>query len=389
MPGSSSFGTRANTNIVLVVAGLLAVVVAVVVLLGVRDARADTAYDAEELEFLGIINDYRQDRGLPTLILSDALTLASERHNEDMGRYGFFAHDTASSDYFPDGSEPWDRMALSGYDYPDSYRAENLAAGYETAEEAFVAWRESPGHNKNMLDGNQRVVGIARLQVPGSPFEWYWTTDFGSNPDPTSHAPNELPAAEREAQQQKAQQQQQREAQEQQRAAQESAAQARREARQRAAATRQQQAPAPLRDGVGVENGAFEVGGVWKAESSRGRGLVRQGTAKLGGYDGAEDQLSQRVRVRAGKQKLIYRVRTVTREQKHPADGFVVHLTDATGEHIATVDSRTDAAAGNVGWAEETVDLSRFAGQTVNLAFLVKTDGQRPTAFYVDDVRLR
>jgi hypothetical protein len=140
---------------------------------------------------------------------------------------------------------------------------------------------------------------------------------------------------------------------------------------------------------VGVENGAFEVGGVWKAESSGRRGLVRQGTARLGGYDGAEDQLSQRVRVRAGQQKLTYRVRTVTRERRHPADGFVVHLTDATGEHLATVDSRTDAAAGKAGWTDETVDLSRFAGRTVNLAFLVKTDEQRPTTFYVDDVQLR
>lgn len=154
----------------------------------------DDPYDSEELRFLEIINEYRADNGLGTLILSDALTVASERHDEDMARYNFFAHETLGSSYFPVGSAPWDRMALSGYDYPDAYMAENLAAGYETAEEAFEAWRTSPGHNVNMLDGNQRVIGVARINDPDSYYGWYWTTDFGSELDPTSHAPDEAPS---------------------------------------------------------------------------------------------------------------------------------------------------------------------------------------------------
>ncbi|MDP8950725.1 MAG: CAP domain-containing protein [Actinomycetota bacterium] len=131
------------------------------------------------------------------MIRSDALTLASERHSKDMGRYDFFAHDTAKSSYFPAGSKPWDRMARSGYDYSNSSRAENLVAGYDTARKAFEAWRAYPGHNRNMLNRNQKVIGIARVPVPGSKYGWYWPTDFSSEKDRTSHAPGETPSSER------------------------------------------------------------------------------------------------------------------------------------------------------------------------------------------------
>jgi uncharacterized protein YkwD len=334
-------------------------------------ARADTAYDPEELQFLQLINDYRADNGRPTLVLSDALTLAGERHNEDMGRYDFFAHDTVRSDHFPDGSTPWDRMALSGYDYPESYRAENLAAGYETAEEAFEAWRNSPGHDENMLDGNQRVIGISRLEVPGSKFGWYWTTDFGSEEDPTSHAPNEPSVAQQE------------------------------EAQPTPPPTPVPQAegqPAPpelpqparkaVRDRGKVENGSFGRAAIWRSESGEGRALIENGLARLGGYDLAEDKLSQRIRIRKG-QTLTYRFRVETQESRQPADGLVVHLTDQDGQHLVTVKSHTNAAAGDTGWREASVDLSRFAGQRVRLELLAKTDEARPTTFFVDDVRLR
>lgn len=158
----------------------------------------DDRYDLEELKSLEILNKHRQDKGLPALILSDALTLASERHSKDMALYDFFAHDTAKSSYFPIGFKPWDRMTRSGYDYPSSSRAENLVADYyDTPRKAFEAWRASPGHNRNMLDRNQKVIGIARVPVPSSKYGWYWTTDFVSEKDPTSHVPGETPSSER------------------------------------------------------------------------------------------------------------------------------------------------------------------------------------------------
>jgi uncharacterized protein YkwD len=60
---------------------------------------ADVLYDAEEQQFLQLINEYRQYNGVGPLTLSDTLSVSSERHSRDMGNHGFFAHDTVRSSY--------------------------------------------------------------------------------------------------------------------------------------------------------------------------------------------------------------------------------------------------------------------------------------------------
>jgi len=348
---------------------------------GEREALADDAsYDPEEIRFLGLINGYRQGNGLPPLVLSDALAVASERHSEDMGRYGFFAHDTAESSYFPAGASPPDRMKLSGYDQPGSSTAENLAAGYEAAEENFEAWRASPGHDANMLDGDQRVIGIARVEVPGSEHGWYWTTDFGSEIDPTAHAPGEPPPPERPDQSGEPDGEEKPEEPD-------------------GEGNPEEPADAPEDGGEkeepdrdGVENGSMKDGSVWKQASSKAdEDLIEDGVARLGGHDSARDELSQKVRAAEG-QKLVFRVRVTTAETTHPADRFFVVVRDeAGGELLAAGESLTDAAAGGTGesaWIWTTADLSPFAGCTVYVGFLAKTDGERPTTFFVDAAAL-
>jgi len=263
-------------------------------------------------------------------------------------------------------------MQLSGYDQPDSSRAENLAAGYETAEENFEAWRASPSHDVNMLDGNQRVIGIARVEVPGSEHGWYWTTDFGSEVDPTSHAPGEPPPPERPDQ---------------------SGEPAGEEGNPEEPADPPEDGGEERPDRDGVENGSMKDASVWKQVSSKeDKDLIEDGVARLGGYDSARDKLSQKVRAAEG-QELVFRVRVTTAETSHPADRFFVVVRDeAGGELLAAGESATDAAAGGTGepdWIWKTADLSPFAGRTVDVGFLAKTDGQRPTTFFVDDVALK
>lgn len=139
------------------------------------------SYEAEELNFLELINQYRQQNGLEPLLLSDPLSVASERHSEDMGTYGFFSHTTQQSSYYPTGADHVDRAAQEGYDY-NTYTAENLAYGQATAREVFEAWRTSAGHNANML-GDYKVIGIGQVWVNGTP---YWTTVFGAYVDPSA-----------------------------------------------------------------------------------------------------------------------------------------------------------------------------------------------------------
>lgn len=72
--------------------------------------------------------------------------------------------------------------------FPSGYTAigENIARGQETAEEAFIDWREDnkdyegQGHRRNMLSSNYTAVGIAHVVYNGT---HYWVQEFGN---PTS-----------------------------------------------------------------------------------------------------------------------------------------------------------------------------------------------------------
>ncbi len=153
----------------------------------VMPAQAGVNYSAEEIAFIKLINEYRVSQGLNPLLVSDMISEACERHSSDMGKYRFFSHYTVQSDWFPVNASPWDRMAKSGYDFYTN-KGENIAAGQSTAKDAFSAWKASPGHNANMLNASFKVIGIGLVVVPGSPYTYYWTTDFGGYVDSTAHS---------------------------------------------------------------------------------------------------------------------------------------------------------------------------------------------------------
>jgi hypothetical protein len=96
----------------------------------------------------------------------------------DLGVNGYFSHTDSL------GRSPYSRAIDCGY--PQG-AGENLAAGtaWDTAQEAFTAWQNSPGHNANMLGSFYQQIGIARVNVPGSPYTWYWVTNFGATNDGT------------------------------------------------------------------------------------------------------------------------------------------------------------------------------------------------------------
>ena len=61
---------------------------------------------SESETLLGLINEYRQSRGVPPLKLSYALTLAATGHSEDMAANNYFSHDSL------DGRTTWDLKIL-------------------------------------------------------------------------------------------------------------------------------------------------------------------------------------------------------------------------------------------------------------------------------------
>lgn len=65
------------------------------------------------------------------------------------------------------------RVAAAGYDW--GAVAENLAAGYDTTDEAMAGWRASAGHRQNLLNPLVTEIGIAAVSTPpGSDHRNYW-----------------------------------------------------------------------------------------------------------------------------------------------------------------------------------------------------------------------
>ena len=113
--------------------------------------------------------------------------------------------------------------------------------------------------------------------------------------------------------------------------------------------------------------------------------LILDGRALLGDYDDGKDDLRQEIRV-GENTELSYDIRIETNEHRHPSDRLLVRLTNRNGEQLDVLREYSDGDAG--GWRRETVDLTRFAGRTVYLSFLVETDPMLRTAFYLDGVTL-
>ena len=132
---------------------------------------SSTGLDSEENNLLNLLNQYRQSNGKPTLSLNSNLTTAARWLSNDMATKNYFDHvDSQGRDFVA-------RLAAFGYN-GNTYKGENIAAGFNTGLDVLEGWRGSASHNANMLDPMYHVVGIARIQNSAT-HEWYWTLDLG------------------------------------------------------------------------------------------------------------------------------------------------------------------------------------------------------------------
>lgn len=163
---------------------------------------ASALYDSEAQSFLGIINNYRAQNNLGPLSIDAALQDSANWMSNDMltsciaGRYTCSHTDSTGRTF---------DQRLRDFGYPAGTTAsagENLAWGYNggatTAQQVFNLWKNSPGHNANMLGSSYVAIGISRGCSGGN---CAWVTDFGSkivkpyNPTPTpTPSPTQTPA---------------------------------------------------------------------------------------------------------------------------------------------------------------------------------------------------
>jgi uncharacterized protein YkwD len=131
---------------------------------------AATKLDAELARDL--VNAYRKDKGLRPLKLQPNLTEAARGHSRDLAKWDRISH------FGSDGSNPWDRVKRAGYNA--KLTAENVGTGQISIQEVIKGWKNSPGHNKNLLLADAEHMGIALVHDPKTEFKTFWTLVVGS-----------------------------------------------------------------------------------------------------------------------------------------------------------------------------------------------------------------
>jgi len=97
----------------------------------------DDLWDTSVADYANKFNQYRQSKGLPPLEFTDDLNRVAKLRLEQIKTN--FSHDGAGN------------------------YGENIAKGslLLTNSEALKMWQDSPGHNRNMLNGRYKYTGYA------------------------------------------------------------------------------------------------------------------------------------------------------------------------------------------------------------------------------------
>ncbi len=107
-----------------------------------------------ECEMLVVVNNYRISQGRePLVVLNKCVSMARD-HAVDMVERNFFSHDSPTETF-------GQRVARYGVGSP---AGENIAMGSDDVQTIFNMWKNSPGHNSNMLNSSYRSLGVGYHQ---------------------------------------------------------------------------------------------------------------------------------------------------------------------------------------------------------------------------------
>ncbi|MBC7957879.1 MAG: CAP domain-containing protein, partial [Cytophagales bacterium] len=110
---------------------------------------------AEIDEVFKLLNEHRQANGVPPLEYDLKLEAAIQGHCQHMAEADFFDHTSPVAEL----ASPWTRAELCG----SQANAENIAAGQNSAAKVMTTWKNSSGHNQNMLNAKLKRVGIGMV----------------------------------------------------------------------------------------------------------------------------------------------------------------------------------------------------------------------------------
>lgn len=159
----------------------LRIACAISLLLLMLAGSASALYDSEAKSFLGLVNNYRAQNNLGSLSVDAALQDGANWMSNDMltncvsGKYTCSHTDSTGRTF---------DQRLRDFGYPagiSASAAENIAwgsaGGASTAQQVFDLWKNSPGHQANMLGSSYVAISISRSCNAG---DCAWVTDFGS-----------------------------------------------------------------------------------------------------------------------------------------------------------------------------------------------------------------
>lgn len=135
-------------------------------------AQQSVDVDVKIKKLFDLVNEYRLKNNLTPFKPSVGLTKVAEWMGKDMAANNYMSHTDSL------GRDPFKRMDDLGYNVK-AWRGENVAAGYETAEATLEGWKNSPGHNANLLRPEFTMMGLGRAYKANTTYGWYWAQEFG------------------------------------------------------------------------------------------------------------------------------------------------------------------------------------------------------------------
>lgn len=136
-------------------------------LLGFLLGMTGAVSSARAEDIIAMISQYRREHGLPAVKTDAKLTAVAVRQAQAMATSGIMDHDVAGSF----GS----RMVGANM----TPAAENIAAGTKTWADTLRIWKESAGHNANLLLRDADSVGVAVARNESTRYKVYWAMVIG------------------------------------------------------------------------------------------------------------------------------------------------------------------------------------------------------------------
>ena len=113
-----------------------------------------------------LINAYRAERGRPPLRVDARLSAIAAETARELAR----RNQVKTEMHTPEGLGQ--RLRQAGY--PAARAAENLGGGYPTLAMAIEGWKDSRGHNRNLIRRDMTHMGIGLAVTDKGKYQSFW-----------------------------------------------------------------------------------------------------------------------------------------------------------------------------------------------------------------------